>query len=342
MQETIFDPEHPITKPGIYIMTEQQYRDDPCLEPSLNASVAKCCLPLGSKTGTAAHMKQAHPKLTPPQEEDESPAKFDLGSTFHTLILGKGAEIAVVDAKDWRTNSAKYERSKALEEGRQPVLLEQMKRAKAMMAAAWPQIEARPELLKAMQSGRPERVIVWEEKTEFGTIRCRSQLDWVPDHGDIFPDWKSTGASAGPGEYSRTFFDVGGAIQDVFYRRGIRAVLGRPARMVFPVIENYEPFLLMVHNTGPASLAMAERQVGYAIRTFAACLHSGIWPGYPLETATQEAPPWVENKWTDAEDAGLTGSDFTSMSIEACKNLKLDVDRPEWVREFVTGEPSDG
>lgn len=321
--EKIFDPAQPISEPGIYVMTPDQYRNDPCITPSLNASVGKCCLPMGSGTGTAQHMWQAHPALNPPDhDEDDTTHRFDLGSVFHTLILGKGAEIMVIDAKDWRTKDAKAARDDAIKTSHQPVLIEQMKRARAMYEAAWPQIEVRPELRDAMAKGRPERVLVWEEETPGGKILCRCQLDWIPDDGLAFPDWKSTGNSAGPDDYGRTLFDIGADFQDAFYRRGIRAVLGRSAHIMFPVIETSPPHCLMVHRVKPASVAIADRKVAYAIRLFGMCLKSGVWPGYPVETAWQDAPPWHETKWIDREDAGMTGDDFTNRMIKHASNVK--------------------
>lgn len=324
IDEKIFDPAQPISEPGVYVMTEDQYHADPCATPSLSSSIGKKCLPMGTGTGTARHMWQAHPKLNPPDpdEGDElSTKRFDLGSVFHTLILGKGAEIEVIDAKDWRTKDAKAARDAALAANRQPVIAEQMARARAMLAAAIPQVEIRPELAAAMSKGRPERVLVWREESPGGPILCRCMLDWLPDEGEAFPDWKTTGASAGPDDYGRTYFDIGADFQDAFYRRGIRAVLGRRARLIFPVIETAEPHCLMVHQTMPMSLAMADRKVTYAINLFGLCLQDNIWPGFPVETASQEAPPWIENKWTDREDAGMTGTDFTSRMIESLKDM---------------------
>lgn len=322
--ERTYDPEHPIAEPGVYLMTEEQYHADPCATPSASASILKRALPLGSGHGTARHMWQNHPRLNPPDPDkaEEANARFDLGSVFHLLILGKGAELVVVDAKDWRTAAAKAEREAAYKAGKQPCLKEQLERAAAMARAAVFQVRIREELALAMSGGRPERVLVWVEETPAGPVMCRSQLDWIPDDGDMFPDWKSTGASAGPDDYGRTFFDIGADIQDVFYRRGIKAVLGRDAYLAFPVIETAEPHCLMVHRTAPASLGLAERKVQWALNLFGACLHNNVWPGFPVETAWQECPPWHESKWSDREDAGMTSADFTTRMLEATKDME--------------------
>lgn len=312
-----------ITAPGLYVMSEAWYHADPCEVPSLSCSLAKKALPMGSGTGTARHLFHNHPRLNPAILEDEDDShRFDLGSVFHTLILGKGETIAVIDAKDWRTNVAKIDRERALEAGRQPVLIEQMQRAEAMVRAALPQIAMREDLARAMASGMPEVVLVWiEDIKDIGRVWCRCKLDWLPAEGRIFPDWKSTGVSAGPDSYGRTYFDIGAHLQDAFYRRGIRAVLDRSAELVFPVIETSEPHLLMMHSTAPASLGLAERQIAYVLRLYALCMSEGIWPGYPIEVAYQDAPSWIESKWTDREDAGITSVDFNRYMIEQTRDL---------------------
>ncbi len=312
-----------VTAPGLYVMSEAWYHADPCERPSLSCSLAKYALPLGSGTGTARHLWQNHPRLNPPDpaEADDS-HRFDLGSVFHTLVLGKGEQIEVIPAKDWRTTAAKEARDRALALNRQPVLKEQFERAQVMLAAARPQIAMREDLARAMAAGQPEVVLVWiEQVADIGEVWCRCKLDWLPNEGRIFPDWKTTGASASPDAYGRTYFDIGADLQDAFYRRGIRAVLGRQAELAFAVIETSAPHCLMMHSTAPSSLAMAERKIAYVLRLFGACLAEGVWPGFPVETAYQDAPPWAEKRWTDLEDAGITGLDATRYLIEQAKDL---------------------
>lgn len=304
-----------ITEPGLYRMSDEQYHADPCAQPSLSASLIKKALPLGSGTGTPRHLWHNHPRLNPAFEREDS-NRFDLGSVFHSLILGQGQEIEVIEAKDWRTKAAKEQRDAALEANRQPVLADQFARARHMERAAWDQIALREDLAKAMAAGQPELVLIWIEETANGSIWCRAKLDWLPLEGRIFPDWKTTAASAGPDEYGRTLFDIGADLQAAFYPRGIKAVLGREAELVFPVIETAEPHCMMVHNVGPASASMARRKVQYAINLYAMCLAENVWPGFPIETASQEAPPWIESKWTDREDAGMCSGDFNRFMIE--------------------------
>lgn len=181
---TRFDPETgeqingtgPIDQPGLYRMDDETYHGDPCAEPSLSASLLKKAMPGGKKGGSPRHMQYAHPKLTPVELEPSS-KKFDVGSVFHTLILGEGDEIVIVESDAWRTKAAKQERDEALEAGQQPILRDQYDRAAAMVRAAHYQIPIWPELEKAMADGQAEYVLIWKEQTRFGEIFCRCKLD---------------------------------------------------------------------------------------------------------------------------------------------------------------------
>lgn len=321
MKITVYDPAKPITAPGVYEMTEDQYHADPCAEPSVSASLIKKGIPGGKKGGSPLHMQWAHPKLSPKPPEEEKKKAFDLGSCFHSLILGKGAEIVIIEANDWRTKAAGEARDAAYEAGKQPVLKSQYDKARAMVAAARPQIKRREELALAMHAGHPELVLVWTEETPSGIVWCRCKLDWIPNKGDAFPDWKTTEASASPDDYGRVMFDTGVDLQDAFYRRGIERVLERRAHMIFPVIEVAEPHAMAVHRVDPPSQAMAERKAIWGINAFAMCLKRGFWPGYPIDTAWQSAPPWTEKMWTDREDAGMTDSGFLASLIDATKDM---------------------
>lgn len=342
LELTPYDPAKPIDQPGVYTMTQEHYHADPCATPSLSASVCKLGLPGGRKGGSPLHMQWGHPRLRPVPAEEQGRAIFDLGSVFHAIMLGSGQEIVVVDAADWRTNAAKAARDAAYKADQQPILKSQMDQAMAMRRAVLPQVQARPDLHTSMQSGTAEVVLVWVEETPAGPIFCRCMVDWVPDHGNVFPDWKTTGGSAAPDDYGRVMFDIGADVQDAFYRRGIEAVLGRRAHLVFPVVETAEPHAMMVHAIDPTSLALAQRKVQWAINTFGMCLGAEIWPGYPLDTAHQSAPPWVENAWTDREDAGLTARETVEQMIEEIRQMPLldhAVIDPETAADFGLDAP---
>ena len=115
-----------IDAPGIYDLTAAEYHADPCVAPSLSSGVAWELL-----TRSPLHAWAKHPRLNPDFEPDHS-AKFDLGTAAHTLILGKGDQIHVIDAPDYRTKEAQGQRATAILDGKTPLLTWQYERAVVM------------------------------------------------------------------------------------------------------------------------------------------------------------------------------------------------------------------
>src|SRR6185437_14470641 len=79
-----------ITEPGIYSITEAEYHNDPCPEPSLSRGIAQLLI-----RQTPMHAYHAHPRLG--GNGGIIPTKvMDHGSALHAMLLGKGAEIETI------------------------------------------------------------------------------------------------------------------------------------------------------------------------------------------------------------------------------------------------------
>lgn len=279
---------------GVHDLPCDVYHADPCPEPALSASIAK--LLVGK---SPLHAWSAHPRLNP-NCQPEQDQKFDLGSAFHRLFLGRGAEIVTIDAADYRTNAAKDAREAARAAGKIPMLVEQHERAKRMVEVVRAQVLAHPEAGPAFGPGAPERTLVWRD--DHG-VWCRAMLDWMPDFGPVYPDLKSTDGSASPDAWGRTMLNIGCDVQDAFYRRGLRKLgICDDAFLLFVVAELEEPHhLIATHRCGSVASALGDRKVQYAIDLWAACLASGRWPAYRRATASHDPSPWDEQRWMDRE-----------------------------------------
>jgi hypothetical protein len=288
-----------VTAPGAYDLREESYHADPCPEPSLSGSIIKV---LANRS--PRHAWACHPRLNAECEREEK-AIFDLGSAFHSIILGKGAELVPLDFADFRTNAAKEARDAARANGFIPLLRSQFDRAQTMAAAARAQVPAWEELNLAMTAGIPERTYIWQEETPFGPVWCRCMVDWTAQHGNLHPDWKTTGQGAGPEEWGeKTLWQMDGHIQAAWNARALRkAGLVEPALM-FAVVETDFPHSLAVMRPTPAAVAMADRDIERAIVTWAWCLKHNRWPGYRPETAWVEPPVWKEKKFLEREERG--------------------------------------
>lgn len=286
--------------PGVYDIAEDVYHADAlCPEPSLSGSIIKIIAARSPR-----HAWAAHPRLNAELQRKEK-TSFDLGSAFHSIILGKGADLYPIDANDFRTKAAQEARDAARAQGLIPLLASQLERAKTMAAAARAQIPQWEELALAMQAGIPERTYIWQEETPFGPIWCRCLVDWTAQHGNLHPDWKTTEGGAGPDEWGATvMWNLDSHIQAAWNARALRqAGLVEPA-IIFPVVECAFPHSLAVNRPTPAAVAMAERDIERAIISWAWCLKHNRWPGYKPQTAWIDPPAWKERKFLEREERG--------------------------------------
>lgn len=303
-----------VSEPGEYDLDEASYHADPCPEPSLSGSIIKVAVKRSPR-----HAWEAHPRLNPAYKPKES-ATFDMGSVFHKLILGKGAEIETFPAENWTKAGDKGRAFKVecRKRGSIPVLEHQLETVTQMARAVRAQIPGWEELHYAMAGGTPERTIIWREETPSGPIWCRCMLDWIPHGGNLAPDWKSTQQGAGPDEWGTgTLWSLDGDIQAAWNRRALKAALGREVDIFFAVAEMDPPHALACMRPTPGSVALADKSVQWAINVWGMCLARNRWPGYRREMAWVETPYWKERSILEREERGGFDVDLTRLQIEA-------------------------
>ena len=277
---------------GIHEIDEATYHADPCPQPSLSSSIAKVLLGQSPR-----HAWVAHPRLNKNHEPEES-GTFDIGSAAHRVVLGKGADLAVIEADSYRTKAAGEARDKARAEGKIPVLTQHFESIVAMHAACRAQLSAHEEAAGAFTKGQPEVTLIWRE----GEIWCRCRLDWLPHDRRFFDDYKTT-TDASPEAVVNRVFGNGYDVQAAFYRRGIRKILAVPdPKFRFIVQEKTAPYAMTVAALTPAALDMADRKVEAALQLWAWCLKRNEWPGYPGRTVYVEPPLWHERQWLEREE----------------------------------------
>lgn len=270
------------------------YHDDQIGDrPSLSRSIAHLLC-----SSSPAHARHEHPRLNPNFVRKESD-DFDLGTAAHELFLGGEDRIAIVDAKDWRTNAAKDEREEARAAGKLPILANRWESVQEMVAAIREQIDVHQATPKPFTDGKAEQTLVW---TEPGDVVCRARADWLRDDHTAIDDLKTTGRTANPEAFSRSLFGSGYDIQAAFYTRGACAVLGVAPEFRFVVAENTPPFALSVVALGPAAMTIAQKKVQFAIDLWRRCVERDEWPAYPDQVCWASLPPWEEERWLAKEE----------------------------------------
>jgi hypothetical protein len=273
----------PITEPGIYDMTNEEYHSH---RYALSSSGARKLLPPGC------------PAKFRWEQDNPQPVKkvFDIGNAAHKLVLGTGPELRIVDYERWDTKAAKAEVAEARAAGAIPLKRPEWEQVHAMADA----LRAHPvaSLLFDPGQGTPERSLFWrDEKTG---VMLRARLDWLPNPRAgrlIIPDYK-TCASAEPERLMRAVDEFGYHQQDDWYRRGARALdlADDDAAFVFVCQEKQAPYVVTVIEMDATARRIGAARNRRAIERFAECTRTGHWPGYSDEIAYVSLPPWTETR----------------------------------------------
>jgi hypothetical protein len=288
-----------IDKPGIYRgIVPADYHADPCPEPSLTQSIAKILLERSPQ-----HAWTAHPRLNLYFEPDDD-SKFDLGSTAHRIMLGRGRDLGVVECPDWRTKKAQEMRQFMVDEGFIPVLQHQFLRAADMADVARASLEDHEDRdAFTGDPGASEVMICWQEDG----IWFRALVDWLHDDLRTIDDYKTTGMSVAPHVIGLRAEAAGWHIQAAFIERGLDILdPGNKGRRRFRFIaqETEKPHALTVMHMDEHWLTMGHKQVDIAAAIWRRCIKSDSWPGYAARGIVPEFPGYKEKQWLDRELSG--------------------------------------
>lgn len=276
-------------QPGLYDLDADTYHADPCLEPSLSASLAGVL-----HERTPIHAWTASRRLNPHWEPKEE-TRFDIGKAAHELLTGKGRGIKVLPFKDYRTDAAKVARDEARGEGWTVLTAEQAADVEAMVLCARIQLARLPGG-DPFARGRNEMTMLWQQDG----VSCRAMADCLDDDARVIWDYK-TSEDADPEGWARRALGHHIDIRLAHYRNGADHVLGPGWGYRFVVQETKPPFGMSFVELHPAWEFMGEQKLIPVRRTWGECLRSGDWPGYPAEVAHIDLPAWAETRWMERQ-----------------------------------------
>lgn len=316
-----------IEKPGIfYDMSADDYFADPAPDgfPSLTQSLCKTLI-----EQSPLHAKMAHPRLAPPvSDNDETVEKYDkakaIGNAAHSIMLGRGKKIKIIDRDNFMSKVAKEEKKAALDAGTEPVLGKHWDIAVAMVNAGRAQLDRIEGCEHAFVGEHYSEVVI--ANLEDGQW-LRSMLDFITvDLREIW-DYKTSGMSASPYNTGKLMASAGWHLQAAMHGRILDAIdpdgAGR-RKYRYVCQENESPFALTVNEIGESALTIGRKQIDYAISAWRRCIETGAWPAYPLRIIRPELPQWAETSWInreiaeyDAEQAAGPRKDFDPRNIMA-------------------------
>lgn len=254
-----------------------------CDVPALSSSIATTLV-----TRSPLHAWHEHPKLGGASRKRTR--AMDLGTVVHTLVLGEGKRFAILDHDDYRTKAAREDRDAADASGHAPILRREYDVASAAADAIRARLRSDHGIALA---GASEVAVTWLEPSSRGPVRCRAMFDHVD--GARIVDLK-TSHSAEPEAFERAMVSHGYDIQHAAYLRALEslqpAYVGR-TEMVFVVAEIEPPFAMMVGSPAGDMAELGERRWHRAVETWARCLATNEWPGYPTRRHDLHAPAWA-------------------------------------------------
>jgi hypothetical protein len=226
--------------------------------------------------------------LTGPQEPPTDAMEF--GSVTHTLVLGAGAEYAILDPdvhglkadgspadKPTSTKMWKETEADARAGHRIPIHIDDFGRAQAMAEAVRQHPLAAPLL---SSPGKVEQSFYATDPVTGVALRGRTDRITSEDGRDLIVDYK-TALSANENDFAHTAFKYRYYLQWAWYITLAELCgLSDDAGFVFIVQEKKRPYLVNVIELDDDALDLGRRHMREAIDTYARCMESGVWPGY--------------------------------------------------------------
>jgi len=187
--------------------TPAEYFRDPCETPSLTQSIARTLL-----TRSPLHAWTEHPRFG--DKPRKTNGEMDTGKLVHSMLLDAGADLAVINADNYRTKEAQTQRDAASAAGKLPILAKDY----GTLAATVEQIRMSLYAQGIALEGDSEVAIEWRE----GETLCRGLMDHliINSRQNTIYDVKTI-RSADPQSCSRHAYEYGYDIQAAAYTSAV-------------------------------------------------------------------------------------------------------------------------
>ncbi len=269
-----------ITEPGVYDIPPDVYHADPVPAGSLSCSGAKLLLP------PSCPAKFRHQQL----HGQEHRQVFDFGTAAHTMILGNGPALTIIEADSWRTTDARDEAATARAAGATPLLRKEHDELKALTAA----VHADPVAAALLETGTAEQSLFWID--ELTGTWLRGRLDW--NRPGLIVDFKTT-TSCDTDSLERAIHTYGYHQQAAMYVDGAKAAmhLDEDPAFVFLFAEKTPPYLVRAVELTAVALRIGRDRNREAIDLYTHCKATDTWPGYSSDIDTVSVPAYIENTY---------------------------------------------
>lgn len=244
-----------------------------------------------SSSGARALLSMTPEEFDHQRREPAKPKKhFDFGHAAHKMVLGEGAEMAVLDPNvhgrkadgsvaDKPSATAKWKAAEAAfrEQGKTVITKAQMDEAQRMAGKVFEHSDAGRIF---GTEGDAEHSIYWHDDAT--GIRRRIRPDCLITEGVRRPvcvDYKSA-KSVTRKSFQRSVVDYGYYMQQPYYEDGLAELGIENVLFLFVVQSVNPPYTVALYPLEPEIVDLGRRQNRRALELFARCKAENHWPGY--------------------------------------------------------------
>jgi exodeoxyribonuclease VIII len=215
--------------------------------------------------------------------------EMQFGTAFHSYVLEPGkfaAEYAIrPDDVDFRTKAGKEWRAA---NGDKPLVTEEEFATIKGMAAA---MRAKPMTAKLLAGAKPEVTLF----DQIAGTWVKSRPDALNERLGVAVNLKTCEDASEAGVQKR-IADFGGTyyVSAALCLDVLRSVTGRKWQYIFVFVEKEAPYESRRVMLKPTVIDWGRMRYKRALATFAECVKSGVWPGYPDDTIEADLPMWAE------------------------------------------------
>ena len=292
-----------IAQNGIYVGVPMSvYHDALCVGPSVSSSGLRMI----EDKSPAHYFAESYLNTDRDDDDDDEVKKekeaFLFGRAAHHLLLGEEAFSTLFvmrpdkapDGRDWNgnNNTCKAWLREQADAGRSVLTPRQIKAIRGMART----LSRHPLIQEGILNGLIETSMVWRDK-ETG-VWLKSRPDAIPNDSGDFGDLKTT-TSVNALDLMRTMGDCSYHQQAALVAEGFEVLTGHKMESFsFIFVEKTPPFCVRIVTLAPADIARGIEQNRYAIRTFAECCKTGVWPGPgdAEDAELMELPKWKQDQ----------------------------------------------
>lgn len=270
-------------KPGVYVLTNDEYHKG----QGISASGLKWLV-------NASPLHLWDRKFNPDREEKPATDALVFGSVVHTLVLEPETfdqRYLVAPTFNKRTKEGKEQYAELMlrVEKQKLTLVEQDVLDEARKAAA--SVLAHPNADGLLRGGKAEQSVYWIDPDTGVLCKCRPDY-WRHDLL-LLSDLKTT-IDGSASDFSRAIHNFNYHIQAAYYVDGMTIATGEKYEdFVFFCVEKQPPYAVANYRIDERSIAKGRELYKKALATYARCLQTNTWPGYPTEIQSIDLPVWA-------------------------------------------------